>query len=94
MAVVDEVSSKIDAEQSRTANTGAQTIAGTAGVDDLSVLDEIAIQRPEHLSMSNFQRRLWFAHQMAEDKAALNIAIAAYMNELLTSHFSRVPWTK
>ncbi|KAH6672349.1 putative lovastatin nonaketide synthase [Halenospora varia] len=44
-----------------------------------SDFDAISVSRPANIPMSTFQRRMWFAHQMVEDKSALNICITSYM---------------
>jgi len=59
--------------------TDGQSTAVVASSAVSSSNSEIAVSRPEQIPMSSFQRRLWFAHQMSEDKGALNIAIAAHM---------------
>lgn len=79
MVVMDETASKTDNEVSKPANSRPNTTAGAVTTKAKSPMEDIAINRPRELPMSNFQRRLWFAHQMAQDKATLNIAIAAYM---------------
>lgn len=79
MIITDDSSSKSETTQSKPTSSSAQATTGTTDPTDTSTLGEIVLQRPEQLPMSNFQRRLWFAHQMAEDKSVLNIAIAAYI---------------
>ena len=37
------------------------------------------IARPEKLPMSTFQKRMWFAHMMAEDKSTLNLTVVSRM---------------
>ena len=41
--------------------------------------DFVAVSRPSKLPMSTFQKRMWFAHSMVEDKSALNLSVIAHM---------------
>lgn len=41
--------------------------------------DFATIVRPSNIPMSTFQRRMWFAHSMIEDKATLNISVICHM---------------
>lgn len=41
--------------------------------------DFAAVSRPENLPMSTFQKRMWFAHMMVEDKSTLNLTVVAHM---------------
>ncbi|KAK5100974.1 hypothetical protein LTS08_004580 [Lithohypha guttulata] len=79
MVIADDTSSKDNNESSKPTNSRPNTTTGAVSPAAKSPMEEIAVNRPRELPMSNFQRRLWFAHQMAQDKATLNIAIAAYM---------------
>ena len=37
------------------------------------------IERPENIPMSTFQRRMWFQHNMLEDKASLNVPVMCHV---------------
>ena len=37
------------------------------------------IERPENLPMSTFQRRMWFQHNMLEDKSSLNVPVMCHV---------------
>ncbi|KAI9676095.1 MAG: putative Hybrid PKS-NRPS biosynthetic cluster [Caeruleum heppii] len=41
--------------------------------------DIVSVQMPDHIPMSTFQRRLWFAHNLVEDRSFLNLPIICHM---------------
>ncbi|KAG9238221.1 putative lovastatin nonaketide synthase [Amylocarpus encephaloides] len=61
------------------AEGNAGTSEQTTGAEQSSDFDAISIARPANIPMSTFQRRMWFSHQMVEDKSALNICITSYI---------------
>lgn len=45
-----------------------------------AVSEEFAhIQRPSHIPMSTFERRMWFQHNLLEDKSALNLPVVCHL---------------
>ncbi|KAL8725318.1 MAG: hypothetical protein Q9166_007424 [cf. Caloplaca sp. 2 TL-2023] len=49
----------------------------TSGRESLGEI--VSSERPEEIPMSTFQRRLWFAHNMNEDKTSLNFPVIFHM---------------
>lgn len=39
----------------------------------------VSVEKPDEIPMSTFQRRLWFAHNMNEDKTSLNFPVVFHM---------------
>ena len=79
---------KFDADTEADSNdasvAGASDNSGTAAADQsqaVAVSEEFAhIDRPEHVPMSTFQRRMWFQHNMQEDKASLNLPVTCHIH--------------
>lgn len=81
LIIIETATSKKDADSSDEAGPKASAGASEhdSSVTQSSDFDVISANRPSNIPMSTFQRRMWFAHQMAEDKSALNIAIESYI---------------
>ncbi len=79
MVIRDDSAPTTESSQTKASATDAEGANAMTSSVDTSSVDTMTLDRPERLPMSNFQRRLWFAHQFAEDKADLNIAITAHM---------------
>ena len=41
--------------------------------------DLLSMERPHNIPMSTFQRRMWYAHMMTNDKSSLNITVTCHM---------------
>lgn len=76
----------VDAEADDSGPAAAGTIDkdGADGADQsqaVTVSEEFShIDRPEHVPMSTFQRRMWFQHNMQEDKASLNLPVTCHIH--------------
>lgn len=47
---------------------------------DLAVSEEFShIRRPSHVPMSTFERRMWFQHNLLEDKSSLNLPVSCHL---------------
>ena len=57
--------------------------SGTSGAQETAVqstsAEFILKQRPSQIPMSTFQQRMWFAHNLVDDKASLNVPVICYM---------------
>lgn len=73
-------------------NDDEKTLASASGPADKAGADKVEqapapststefsqIERPEDIPMSTFQRRMWFQHNMLEDKASLNVPVMCHV---------------
>ena len=78
---------KFDAEteddKSQTQTFGSADKVGENIVEQASTASVSAefsqIERPKSIPMSTFQRRMWFQHNMLEDKASLNVPVMCHV---------------
>lgn len=63
---------------------GINDNAGADQGDDsqaLGVSEEFAkIDRPDHVPMSTFQKRMWFQHNLQDDKSSLNLPVTCHIH--------------
>ncbi|OBT53708.1 Hybrid PKS-NRPS [Pseudogymnoascus sp. 24MN13] len=85
LVVINTTVSKQNKDSFDTSNSNANSggVEQNSTIMQSSDFDAISLSRPRNIPMSTFQRRMWFTHQMVEDKSALNIAIE--------SHFKGTP---
>ncbi|KAL8734411.1 MAG: hypothetical protein Q9181_003232, partial [Wetmoreana brouardii] len=58
----------------KTEQTAQDPALGREGLGEI-----LSTKRPEEIPMSTFQRRLWFAHNMNEDKTSLNFPVVFHL---------------
>ena len=81
LVVIDTTVSKHNKDSFNTSNSKANSggVVQNSPVMQSSDFDVISLSWPRNIPMSTFQRRMWFTHQMVEDKSALNIAIESHL---------------
>ena len=81
MMVIEEATASSD--KSKAAASKEAKEEGDAKSDETSTQqasdDLTSIVRPANLPQSTFQRRMWFAHNMAEDRTALNLSVVNHI---------------
>jgi aryl carrier-like protein len=78
MVIEVAASEKSKGSSEETKGSAAVTEQVVAG-EQSSDFDAIALARPANIPMSTFQRRMWYAHNLVEDKSALNICITSHI---------------
>nr|AKL78824.1 GLPKS3 [Glarea lozoyensis] len=78
MVIEVAASEKSKGSSEETKGSAAVSEQATAG-EQSSDFDAISIARPSNIPMSTFQRRMWYAHNLVEDKSALNICITSHI---------------
>jgi hypothetical protein len=75
---VVQVSAAIEKDDSGGSSSASATVAKDAQTinpqQTVLTTDMARLERPSEIPMSSFQRRLWFIHNLVEDKSFLNIS--------------------
>ena len=73
-AAVDQGKASSDDSSAKSGAGGLEKGSARTSSDDF-----VAVSRPNNIPMSTFQRRMWFAHMMAENKSSLNIPLICHI---------------